>query len=326
MADSMKPAYLISGTDTAKIDAARSRLRSRAAAEGGEGSIEIFDRREGRGSPDADGLLGAIGMLSLAMGRRYVLADGVEKWGPKQQKQVAAALADLPPDLTVVLISRGKAPAVVAKAVEAAGGEIRNYEAPNPREMPRRLVAEAGRLGFTLEPDAARALVERMGTNPVRLGHELQRLALWAGNGGEVTAADLDEMVSDTSETAAYSLADVLVDRSPEQVIALSERLLSQGESVGGLVYMLASRLRKAGEAMAMLETGMSRRSVEGSLGMHPYAAKLLIDRVADASIEDIRAATQTMADLEVWCRGGAEYGDELALTLALREASGVAA
>lgn len=322
----MKPAYLISGTDTAKIDSARSRLRTRATAEGGEGSIEIFDRREGRSAPEVDAMLGAIGSLSLAMGRRYVLADGVEKWRDKQQKEVAAALADLPPDLTVVLISRGKPANLIAKAVEKAGGEVRNYEAPNAREMPRKLVAEASRLGFTLDPQAARALVERMGTSPVRLGHELQRLALWAGEGGEVTAADLDEMVSDSSEIAAWSLADALLDRSPEQVIALSEKLTSQGESVGGLVYLLASRLRKAGEALAMLESGTPRRSVANSLGMHPYAAKLLIDRISGASVEDIREATQTMADLEVWCRGGAEYGDELALTLALRTASGVAA
>lgn len=326
MADSMKPAYLICGTDTAKIDSARSRLRSRATAEGGEGSIEIFDRREGRGSPDADALLGAIGTLSLAMSRRYVLADGVEKWGPSQQKAVAAALGDLPPDLTVVLISRGKAPGALAKAVEGAAGEVRDYQAPSARELPRRLVSEATRLGFTLDPAAARALIERMGQSPVRLGHELQRLALWAGDGGEVTAADLDEMVADSSEAAAFSLADALLDRSPEQVIALSERLLDQGESVGGLVYLLASRLRKAGEALAMLESGTPRRSVEGSLGMHPYAAKLLLDRLADASAEDLREATATIADLEVWCRGGAEYGDELALTLALREATGVAA
>jgi hypothetical protein len=36
--------------------------------------------------------------------------------------------------------------------------------------------------------------------------------------------------------------------------------------------------------------------------------------------------ATEALADLEVWCRGGADYGDELALTLALRRAAGAAA
>ena len=35
--------------------------------------------------------------------------------------------------------------------------------------------------------------------------------------------------------------------------------------------------------------------------------------------------ATEALAELELWCRGGADYGDELALTLALRRAAGVA-
>ena len=54
-----------------------------------------------------------------------------------------------------------------------------------------------------------------MGANPVRLGNELERLALWAGEGGEVTAADLDEMVADTSEAAVWSLADALLRGDP---------------------------------------------------------------------------------------------------------------
>jgi hypothetical protein len=37
----------------------------------------------------------------------------------------------------------------------------------------------------------------------------------------------------------------------------------------------------------------------------------------------DLAGATKALADLEVWCRGGTEYGDDLALTLALRRASG---
>jgi hypothetical protein len=60
-------------------------------------------------------------------------------------------------------------------------------------------------------------------------------------------------------------------------------------------------------------------RQVESSLKMHPYAAKQLVGRLRDANLDDLRAATETLADLELWCRGGADYGDELALTLALR-------
>jgi DNA polymerase-3 subunit delta len=192
------------------------------------------------------------------------------------------------------------------------------FEAPRPRELPRALVADAGRRGFRLEPAAARMLVERMGANPVRLGHELERLALWAGEGGEVTAADLDAMVADTSETAVWSLSDALLERDAAGAMAIGERLIEQGENVTGLIYGLASRLRKACAALSRLEQGEPPKRVESSLGMHPYAAKQLVARLRHRRLADLREATCVLADLEVWCRGGADYGDELALTLAL--------
>jgi DNA polymerase-3 subunit delta len=323
MADEIRSLYLIAGTDGAKIDATRARLRARAERDGGAAALEVFEAGEGRGAPDHEALLAAIPAMSLSESRRYLLADGVERWREAQLEAVATALTELPPDLSVVLIARGKAPAKLARAVKATDGEIHEFEAPKPREMPRVLVGEAKRLGFRLDPAAARMLVGRMGANPSRLRHELERLALWAGEGGEVSAADLDAMVADTTEAAVWALSDALLERDPAKALGIGERLISQGENVTGLVYGLASRLRNACAAAAQLADGVPPKEVESSLDMHPYAAKQLVARLGDIGVEELRDATVALADLEVWCRGGADYGDELALTLALRSAAG---
>jgi DNA polymerase-3 subunit delta len=321
----MRPLYLIAGTDGAKIDATRARLRARAEREGGDAALEVFEPGEGRGMPDHEALLAAIPAMSLIDSRRYLLADGVERWRERQLDAVAAALAELPPDLTLVLISRAKAPAKLERAVKGADGEIHEFEAPKAREMPRALVAEAQRLGFRLEPAAARMLVERMGANPVRLHTELERLALWAGEGGEVGAADLAEMVADTSEAAVWSLSDALLEGDASTALRIGERLIDQGENVTGLIYGIASRLRGACAAAAQLEEGVAPKQVESSLKMHPYAAKQLVARVRDADLGGLRLATEALAELELWCRGGADYGDSLAFTLALRRMAAVA-
>jgi len=322
MAEGLASLYLIAGTDQAKIDATRARLRARAEGDGGAGALEVFEPSEGRGGPDHEALLAAIPAMSLTETRRYLLADGVDRWRDRQLEAVASAVVALPPDLTVVLIARAKAPAKLTKAVKAAKGEVHEFEAPKAREMPRLLVGDAKRLGFALDPAAARMLVDRMGANPVRLRNELERLALWAGEGGGVSAADLDAMVSDTSESAVWALSDALLERDPAKAASLAERLISQGENVTGLIYGLASRLRKACSAAAQLEDGVPAKQVESGLGMHPYAAKQLVARLGKTNLDQLQAATTALADLEVWCRGGADYGDELALTLALRRAA----
>ncbi|HEY5816265.1 MAG TPA: DNA polymerase III subunit delta [Solirubrobacterales bacterium] len=326
MAAEMRSLYLIAGTDGAKIDATRARLRARAEGDGGAGALRVFEPGEGRGAPDHEALLAAIPAMSLTESRRYLLADGVERWREAQLDAVAGALAELPPDLSVVLIAREKAPAKLLRAVKAAEGEVHEFEAPKAREMPRVLVGEAKRLGFALDPGAARLLVERMGAGPQRLRNELERLALWAGEGGEVTAADLEAMIADTSEAAVWALSDALLERDAAAALRIAERLIWQGENVTGLIYGLASRLRKACAAAAMLEEGVPPKQVESKLGMHPYAAKQLVRRLQGVEVGELREATIALADLEVWCRGGADYGDELALTLALRAASGVSA
>ncbi len=325
MAD-LAPLYLIAGTDQAKIDATRARLRSRAERDGGAAALEVFEPAEGRGAPDHEALLAAIPAMSLTESRRYMLADGVERWREKQLDAVVAVLVELPPELTVVLIARDKAPAKLAKAVRGGGGEVHEFEAPKSRDMPGLLVGEARQLGFALEPAAARILVDRMGVGPVRLHNELERLALWAGEGGEVTAGDLEAMIADTSEAAVWSLSDALLERDAAKAAAIAERLIAQGENVTGLIYGVASRLRSACTAAAQLEQGVPPKQVEASLKMHPYAAKQLVARAGRAGLDHLREATTTLADLEVWCRGGMDYGDELALTLALREAAGAPA
>jgi DNA polymerase-3 subunit delta len=281
----MLPLYLIAGTDGAKIDATRARLRARAEAEGGAGALEVFEPGEGKGAPDHEALLAALPAMSLTESRRYLLADGVERWRDRQLEAVGEAITELPPDVTLVLIARGEAPEKLERAVSAAGGEVHKFRAPTAGAMPKTLVAEASRLGFRLEPEAAAALVERMGANPVRLGNELERLALWAGEGGEVGIDDLDAMVADTSEAIVWSLADALQGRDAAAALSVAERLIAQGENVTGMTYALASRMR---------------RSDRG----------------------DLRHATEALADLEVWCRGGVDYGDDLALTMALRRAA----
>lgn len=317
----MKPAYLFSGTDSAKIAETRARLRSRAEAESGAAGLEIFEPSEGRGSPDADALCAAIPMMSLVAERRYLLVDGVEKWRDSQAGRVAEAMSSLPAETTLVLIGHGKVSAKLTKAVNAAGGEARIFEAPKPADMPRYLVAQAATRGFGLAPDAARDLIQRMGTDPVRLAHELDRLSLWAGDGGEVGAEDLAAMVADSSEAAVWTLSDAVLEGDGARAIRLGEELLDQGESLGGLIYALAGRLRKARLALRRLGEGMPVRQVEGSLGMHPYAARQLIARLGEIGLDDIDRATEALARLEHWTRGGAEYDDRLALTLCLRQA-----
>lgn len=316
----IKPAYLIAGDDEAKIARARQRLRARAEADGGPGALELFEVGDGRRAPDADALLGSLPAISLTASHRYLLVDGVEGWGKKDTEAVAEALRSLPPETTVVLVAHGKTPAPLKQAVEEAGGELLSYEAPRERELPRQLVAEAAELGFTLDLDAARLLVDRLGPRSLRLRNELERLALWS-EGGRVGVEEIHAMIADTSEEAIWSLADAIVEGDEAKTLRVAETLVAQGEALPRIVYSLAPRLRQALRASRELEAGRPPKDVAGGLSMHPYAAKLLVQKVRGRSPADLDRAIRAIADLELNSRGGSDYAEGVALTLALKEA-----
>jgi DNA polymerase III delta subunit len=330
----LAPAYLLVGDDDAKIDQALSALRSRAEREGGPGSLESFSPLIAGDAPDLDGLLASIPALSLVATKRYLLADRVDRLSAKDLGVLAGAVAALPEDLTLVLVARSdgpkpaKAKAEALKALEAnvkaASGKAITYASPNARDLSRRLVEEAKGLGFTLERDAAELLVARMGERTLRLANELRRLALWA-QGGTVGRNDLEAMIADTTEEVAWTLSDAVVERNAPAAVLAAERLRDQGESVTGLVWQIGKRLRAAHLALAGLDAGRPTADIERSLGMHPYAAKLLVRSVRGGSVASARAGVCAIADLEWWTRGGSDYPDDVALTLAVRRAAGSA-
>ena len=155
----MKPAYLIAGTDEAKITRTRGRLRERAEREGGPGALELFEAGDGRRAPDVDALVNSLAAISLIASQRYLLVDGIDAWGKADAERAAEALGQIPPETTLALVAHGKAPAGLAKAVERAGGEVLSFDMPRERELPKQLVADARELGFDLDPSAARLLV-----------------------------------------------------------------------------------------------------------------------------------------------------------------------
>jgi len=317
----IKPAYLIAGSDEAKIAETRRRLRARAEREGGPGALELFEAGTGRRAPDAAELVAATATISLTAERRYLLADGVENWNKGDTEKIAEVLAAIPPETTIVLVAHGKPPAKLGKAVEAAGGEQLVFELPRERELPKRLVADAKGLGFSLEVDAARLLVERLGPRPLRLRNELERLALWCGEGGHVGVSELEAIISDTSEEAIWTLADAITEGDEAQALRVAETLVAQGEALPRIIYSVAPRLRQALQASRQLEAGTPPKEVANGLSMHPYAAKMLVSKVKGRSPEELDQSVRAIADLELWSRGGSDYSEDVALTLALRRA-----
>ena len=118
--------YLISGDDETKHGAWRSRLRRRAEESNGPGALEAFDAATS--GPEV--VAAALAAMTLGGDERYIVVDGVESWKAGALDPLERALAEPLDDTILLLLARGRAPQRLLKAVAAAGGEQREYEAP----------------------------------------------------------------------------------------------------------------------------------------------------------------------------------------------------
>jgi DNA polymerase-3 subunit delta len=318
---SFKPAYLIHGDDHGRIAERRRRLRALAEDESGVQGIELFEN-DGA-TPEA--VANALNALTFAIGRRFIIVDGVERWTDKQLDPLVTAFEQIPPDTTVAFFaredSRTKAPGRLRDAVEKAGGDISAEGSVKPWELPKWVIARARELGLQLEPDTARALIAQVGDRQQRLLRELEKLALYAGPGARVDSSLLDELAAPSAEHRAWSLADTIVSGDARAATALYLTLRSQGERLSGLLYWINTRVRTAHEVAAALESGAPPAQIKRSLRMPSRAADRLIADAGRSGAENLQRTIEQLAELELASRGGGSggAGEDTAALLAIR-------
>ena len=317
----LKPVYLICGDDDAKIDAWRARVRRRAEEERGPGGLETFDARQ---SGPAE-VAGSLAMLSFDTATRYLLVDGVDCWKAGDLGRLKDALAELPADTVLVLVARGKTVKQLSKAVEKAGGEIREYAAPKPWELPKWCVGHAHELGLQLDQEAAKELVARVGSSQQRLSRELEKIGLALHPCVNVSIADVERLAASDTAPGAYDLADALVAGDLRATLALAEQLDEHGERPGKLIWPLVRRLREVHQAASLLAAGMPDAKVGEALNGPPWAAKKVIAKAKKADLATLERAICVFADLEVELRGGGDVrvDEDAAFSLALARAAG---
>ena len=244
---SAPPTSSTATTTAASPSAARGCARW-PSSETGAGGVELL---EGDAcTPDA--VAAALCAMTFALGRRFVIADGVERWKDADVAVVADAMKGMDPEtLTVAFFGREegryKVPAALRKAVEAAGGQIAEEGNVKPRELPRWLVARAAELGVELDtaggPRADRPRRRPPAAAAARAREARARARRRARSSASRRSRSRPRR---SAERKTWTLADALVAGDEKTATRALLELRQQGERVPGLLYGMVRRLRDA--------------------------------------------------------------------------------
>ena len=318
------PAYLIAGTDEAKLDATLARLRARAESEGGAGALHSFSPPPGSAGPPPRAWSPRSRRSRSPPSAPSCTAAASRRWSPSRRRPWPRRSAR-PPDVTVVLVARERAsfaPKRLAEAVEAAGGDVVTYAAPSRascavarRRGPRARLRARARRGA-----AARRAHRRL-DRPAR--DELDRLATWAGPVARSSAR------TSRRWSPARPRRSCGRSRTRSSGAIRGRRLRQPGGSLAGRRVSAADLPGRETAPRGQHRAGAARRGRAGEGGgvgarsMHPYAAKMLLRRVRGRSVAEmpcghLRDRRPGMVDAR-----GLRPPEPVALTLAVRRAAG---
>ncbi len=324
MVPDFKPAYLIHGDDHGRITERRAALRALAERESGSNGVECFEGDHA--APDI--VAGALAAMTFAIGRRFLIVDGAERWKDAEiATHLLPAIAGIGPETTIAFFAREegryKVSDKLVKAVEKAGGSVAAERTLKARELPKWLQGEAKRLGVALDRDAAQALVAHVGERQQRLLRELEKLALELGPGARIGSEEVEGAAARSAEQQVWGLVDTLVAGDEAATLRAYLELAAQGESLARLVPLLARRVREVLSIAQRLEAGENPQQIKASMKGSPWA---LDRRIAEARRSDAGRLSRTievLADLELASRGATELSDP---TEAIRALTRIAA
>ena len=174
-------------------------------------------------------------------------------------EQLEAALPLIPANCHLVLVNSGKPDArlrttkALQKLVKAGEARDQSFQLPavwdgaGQVELVQRTARE---LGLQLEPTAAEALSDAIGSDSARLASELEKLALYVGaEPGRktpqppITAAAVEALVG-SHATNALQVGDALLAGQPAEAVALVDALLVANEPALRIVATLCGQIR----------------------------------------------------------------------------------
>lgn len=234
------PAYLIVGPDELKRSHAVTRLKARV-----DGPFSAFNLEEIVARADLDPVEVVASLNTMPMGddRRVVVVEQAEKLPKAVSEAVVAYLADPNPSCTLALVAEKLAKTTrLYKAVAKVGQRsVIECAAKKGRDLPPYVQKLAGAHGVSINADAARELVARVGESTTMLDTQLASLAALLGGAGTITCAFVEEHVARTVEVKPWEFLDRLSSRDAARALALY-RLLDG--SALGLLSLVTSRVR----------------------------------------------------------------------------------
>jgi DNA polymerase-3 subunit delta len=304
--DVIHPAYLLWGEETFLIQRAVQEIIKTAL--GSESDTFNLSRYQSENHRLGEAVAASIELPMLAARRvvvfeRLTLRDayGYAKIQARKpdRDRLAAYLAD--PSPSTVLVLTGDVADYKQRALTGAKSlHVFDMTAPSEMRLLRWIPKKAEASGVQIGLEAARELLELTGPSMTRLGHEIEKLSLYAGSGNEATPEAVRALVEGSSEESVFEVSNAIGAGDLPKALRVSRRIVAV-HTDGDL--RLVNELRRSFTLWLRIRSQLDRGEAPGAIAGHLKLPTFLVRR----NLEPARRFSQTRLGALLGCVQAAE-------------------
>ncbi len=241
---------------------------------------------------------------SLFGGGRVVVLRSAQDFGKDLAGEIARYAADPADDIDLVLVHVGgvKGKALLEAFTKAGARKVTCQKITRPGERISFVRAEVRRAGGSIGEEAARNLLDAVGTDLRELASACSQLV--ADTGGRINDEAVARYHRGRAEVSGFTVAD----RTVEGRLAEALEQLRWALSTGVAPVLITSALAQGVRALA--KVGDAPRGLRGAglakeLGMPPWKVDRVRQQLRGWSSEGVARAIQVVAETDAQVKGG---------------------
>jgi DNA polymerase-3 subunit delta len=150
-------------------------------------------------------------------------------------------------------------------------GFLHEFARLKDRDLGPFIAREAKTRGLAIDSDAAEALANAAGPDLGRLMQALEQLEIYAGKGGRISRAQIEELVPESRERNVFELTKAIGTGDARRALQLVTNMLHNREPPLRIQAMLLRQLRQTWRAKELLTANLPRAEMAAAVGLPPF-------------------------------------------------------
>lgn len=228
--------------------------------------------------------------------------DAPEESNADLAKQLKEYLTQLPESARLVFVeskSLAKNNPILKQAESDKGAFVKEYSAPDVKNLPRWIQTRVKSKGAEIEPGAVSELAAHIGNDLRLLDNEIEKLMTYRGN-APIRAEDVRMLVASVSEANIFDLVDAIGRRETNKALKLLHAHINQNAAPQYLLTMIVRQFRLLLQMRDLAARGVPLAAAREQLRMHPFVAEKTWNQALNFSLPQLEAIYQRLLDTDL--------------------------